>query len=337
MRIVSLLPSTTEILFALGAGDQVVGVTFECDTPAEARERTIVSTTAIPEGLSAQRHRRLREQGDGRRRGPLPPRRRRARRPRRRPRRHPGPVRRLRRRRVRRRRRPRLPRLPRRGPHHRPAHPRRGARPRSLTLGAATGHGRRAQPSSWPASATACMPWSRPCAPRTVRGRWSSSGPTRPSRPGHWVPEMVTRAGGHQRARRRRREVGAGHVGRGPRQRARGHRLRARAATTSRARRRWHARRSTTVSCHAGIPVWAVDANASFARPGPAPRRRRRGAGRHPAPGRDAAAAPGHGATAAMTGALRPSGLVDESLSPPGRSAGRRGSAPRPACRPRRP
>jgi iron complex transport system substrate-binding protein len=52
MRIVSLLPSTTEILFAIGAGDQVVGVTFECDTPAEARERTIVSTTAIPEGLT---------------------------------------------------------------------------------------------------------------------------------------------------------------------------------------------------------------------------------------------------------------------------------------------
>ena len=53
MRIVSLLPSTTEILFAIGAGDQVVGVTFECDTPVEARTRTIVSTTAIPEGLSA--------------------------------------------------------------------------------------------------------------------------------------------------------------------------------------------------------------------------------------------------------------------------------------------
>ena len=53
MRVVSLLPSTTEILFAIGAGEQVVGVTFECDTPAEARERTIVSTTAIPEGLSA--------------------------------------------------------------------------------------------------------------------------------------------------------------------------------------------------------------------------------------------------------------------------------------------
>ncbi len=51
MRIVSLLPSTTEILFDLGAGDQVVGVTFECDHPAEARERTIVSASAMPEGL----------------------------------------------------------------------------------------------------------------------------------------------------------------------------------------------------------------------------------------------------------------------------------------------
>ena len=51
MRIVSLLPSTTEILFAIGAGDDVVGVTFECDHPREARTRTIVSTSAMPEGL----------------------------------------------------------------------------------------------------------------------------------------------------------------------------------------------------------------------------------------------------------------------------------------------
>jgi len=49
---VSLLPSTTEILFALGAGDDVVGVTFECDHPPEARERRVVSTSAMPEGLS---------------------------------------------------------------------------------------------------------------------------------------------------------------------------------------------------------------------------------------------------------------------------------------------
>lgn len=52
MRIVSLLPSTTEILFAIGAGPDVVGVTFECDHPAEARTRRIVSTSAMPGGLS---------------------------------------------------------------------------------------------------------------------------------------------------------------------------------------------------------------------------------------------------------------------------------------------
>lgn len=48
----SLLPSTTEILFAVGAGDDVVGVTFECDYPADARQRRVVSTSAMPEGLT---------------------------------------------------------------------------------------------------------------------------------------------------------------------------------------------------------------------------------------------------------------------------------------------
>ncbi len=52
MRIVSLLPSATEICFTLGAGDAVVGVTFECDYPAAARTRRIVSTTALPAGLT---------------------------------------------------------------------------------------------------------------------------------------------------------------------------------------------------------------------------------------------------------------------------------------------
>jgi iron complex transport system substrate-binding protein len=52
MRIVSLLPSTTEILFALGVGEQVVGVTFECDYPPEARQRRIVSTSSLPAGLA---------------------------------------------------------------------------------------------------------------------------------------------------------------------------------------------------------------------------------------------------------------------------------------------
>lgn len=39
MRIVSLLPSATEMLFALGLGDQVVAVTHECDYPPEARAK----------------------------------------------------------------------------------------------------------------------------------------------------------------------------------------------------------------------------------------------------------------------------------------------------------
>jgi len=52
VRIVSLLPATSEILFAIGAGEDVVGVTFECDHPAEARNRRIVSTSAMPEGLT---------------------------------------------------------------------------------------------------------------------------------------------------------------------------------------------------------------------------------------------------------------------------------------------
>jgi iron complex transport system substrate-binding protein len=52
VRIVSLIPSATEILFAVGAGDDVVGVTFECDHPAQARERRVVSTSAMPEGLT---------------------------------------------------------------------------------------------------------------------------------------------------------------------------------------------------------------------------------------------------------------------------------------------
>jgi iron complex transport system substrate-binding protein len=52
MRIVSLLPSTTEILYALGAGRDIVGVTFECDYPAQARQARIVSTSSLPEGLA---------------------------------------------------------------------------------------------------------------------------------------------------------------------------------------------------------------------------------------------------------------------------------------------
>jgi iron complex transport system substrate-binding protein len=52
VRIVSLLPSATEILFSVGAGDHVAGVTFECDFPPQARNCRIVSTTSLPSGLT---------------------------------------------------------------------------------------------------------------------------------------------------------------------------------------------------------------------------------------------------------------------------------------------
>src|SRR3712207_466037 len=53
MRIVSLVPHATELLFALGLGDQVVGVTHECDHPAEALERVHVTKDRLPPGLDA--------------------------------------------------------------------------------------------------------------------------------------------------------------------------------------------------------------------------------------------------------------------------------------------
>ena len=48
MRIVSLLPSATELAFALGLGDDVVGVSHDCDFPREARNRPTVVHCAIP-------------------------------------------------------------------------------------------------------------------------------------------------------------------------------------------------------------------------------------------------------------------------------------------------
>ena len=56
MKIVSLLPSATEIVFALGLGDQLEAVTDECDYPAEARDKPVVSRSALPAGrpLSAR-------------------------------------------------------------------------------------------------------------------------------------------------------------------------------------------------------------------------------------------------------------------------------------------
>src|SRR4051794_23737084 len=53
MRIASLVPSATEMLYALGLGDSVVGVTHECDYPPPAAGRQHLTRSVIPAGLSA--------------------------------------------------------------------------------------------------------------------------------------------------------------------------------------------------------------------------------------------------------------------------------------------
>jgi iron complex transport system substrate-binding protein len=53
VRIVSLVPSATEMLFALGLGDEVTAVTHECDHPPEALELPKVTRDLIGPGLEA--------------------------------------------------------------------------------------------------------------------------------------------------------------------------------------------------------------------------------------------------------------------------------------------
>ena len=55
MRLVSLLPSATEIVYSLGLGEDLVGVTFECDEPPAARsEKTIVVGGRDTRGMTAR-------------------------------------------------------------------------------------------------------------------------------------------------------------------------------------------------------------------------------------------------------------------------------------------
>jgi iron complex transport system substrate-binding protein len=51
MRIASLVPSATEMLFALGVGDSVVAVTHECDYPAGVEQLPHLTRSVIPPGL----------------------------------------------------------------------------------------------------------------------------------------------------------------------------------------------------------------------------------------------------------------------------------------------
>ncbi len=65
MRIASLLPSATEIAFALGLGDQVVAVSHECDYPPEASNRPVLTKSAIHQKI----HRSLEVDQEVERRG----------------------------------------------------------------------------------------------------------------------------------------------------------------------------------------------------------------------------------------------------------------------------
>jgi iron complex transport system substrate-binding protein len=54
MRIASLLPAATEILFAIGAGDEVVAVTHECDYPPPAKSKPSMVKSRLPLGLHSE-------------------------------------------------------------------------------------------------------------------------------------------------------------------------------------------------------------------------------------------------------------------------------------------
>lgn len=53
MKIVSLLPSATEIVYALGLGSSLAARTHECDYPEEVQEKPVITKSILPEGLSS--------------------------------------------------------------------------------------------------------------------------------------------------------------------------------------------------------------------------------------------------------------------------------------------
>ena len=54
MKVVSLLPSATEIVCALGLQDQLVGISHSCDYPVEITGRTVITRTSVPKDASSQ-------------------------------------------------------------------------------------------------------------------------------------------------------------------------------------------------------------------------------------------------------------------------------------------
>jgi iron complex transport system substrate-binding protein len=62
MRIISLLPSATEVLFALGFDEEIVGVSHECDFPPRAKTKTVVVRSRLPkEATPAETDRLVRQ------------------------------------------------------------------------------------------------------------------------------------------------------------------------------------------------------------------------------------------------------------------------------------
>jgi iron complex transport system substrate-binding protein len=48
LRLISFLPSATEMVFALGLGERLVGVSNECDFPAAAKTKPVVVKPVLP-------------------------------------------------------------------------------------------------------------------------------------------------------------------------------------------------------------------------------------------------------------------------------------------------
>ena len=52
MKICRLLPSATEIAYAVGLGNEVAGVTYGCDYPVDARRKPVVVRSKLPRELT---------------------------------------------------------------------------------------------------------------------------------------------------------------------------------------------------------------------------------------------------------------------------------------------
>ena len=268
VRIVSLVPSATEMLFALGLGDEVTAVTHECDHPAAALELPKVTRDLIGPGLEPgeidRAVRELTEQGKAiyaldeaaAARAAA------------RPDRHAGAVRGLRGLLRRRRRGGAADRARAEGDLARPAHARRGARRRA--------HARRRRPTPrTPASTSSRTPPRRIDKVRlAVRGQ----APVRVAAiewldpvfvAGHWTPQLIEYAGGVDVLGLPGEHSEVRTLGGGRRRPARGRRRDA-VRLRRRARARGGRRRSPDELAAIGAErVVAVDAAAYFSRPGP--------------------------------------------------------------------